>query len=164
MCLGTAPQTRGGGRVLARGALASEYRQRRNCGRQSENNANIWNMSQTIPRCKFLESRHGCNSFFLFDSTQSQKVLLRLNSCLTMALQELIQINSSTLQELIQITSRLKMIFFIKFDSNRLTTQYFPEYFYSNQLTTLKNFREFLFKSTHDPKNLLNIDSNQVMT
>ena len=41
-----------------------------------------------------VKCRHGHDSIFLFDSTQFQKVLIRLNSGHTMALQELIQINS----------------------------------------------------------------------
>ena len=63
---------------------------------------------------------------FLFHSIQSQKVLIRLNSWLTIALQELIQIGPMDWLEmdfwnLIQIDPRLKNL---------------PEYFDSNQLTT----------------------------
>ena len=67
-------------------------------------------------------TRHGYDSFFYSIQLQFQKVLLRLNSCLTMTLQELMQISSRPKMDfwnLIQIVSRLKQL---------------PEHFDSNQL------------------------------
>ena len=67
----------------------------------------------------------------LFDSTRPYKVLIRLNSWFTMAL-----------QELIQISSRLKMDFWVKIQiESRLKN--LSEYFDSNQLATQKGFQNF---------------------
>ena len=85
-------------------------------------------------------SRHGYNSFFLFDTTQSQKVFIRLNSWLTMALQELIQISSRpkvAFWNLTQIDPRLKKLPEF-FDSNQLKTQETFQNFYSNRPMTQK--------------------------
>ena len=77
---------------------------------------------------------------FLFDSTQSQKVFILLNSWLTMAL-----------QDLIQISSRLKLISKIWFNSTH-DSKSFQNIFIQINLR-LKNFPEFWFESTHDSKN-----------
>ena len=79
---------------------------------------------------------------FLSDSTQSQKVLIRINSWLILALQELIQISSRVKMDffnLIQIDSRLKKLLegLIQINSR------------------LRKFPEFWFKSTHDSKRYL---------
>ena len=74
---------------------------------------------------------------FLFDSTPSQKGLIRINSWLTMALQDLIQINS-----------RLKWIYEVWFQSTHDSKS--SQIFYSNQLTTQENFSESWVESTHD--------------
>ena len=86
-----------------------------------------------------ISARHGYDLDFLFDSTQSPKVLIQL----TMALQELIQISSrlkTDFRSLIQIDSRLKKL---------------PEYFHSNQLTTQKKtFQNFDSNRLIDSKNV----------
>ena len=96
---------------------------------------NFLNLYQSL----ILSARHGYDSkYFWFESTWSPKVLIRLNSWLTMALQKLIQISSRLKMDfwkLIQIDLRLKKL---------------QEYFDSNQLITLKTFQDF--------------DSNQLMT
>ena len=102
----------------------------------------------TYGRCK--RTRHGYDSF-LFDSIQISLRKFWFDSWLTMASQELIQINSRIKTDfgtLIQIDSRLKKL---------------PEYFDWNQ-SRPKNFPEFWFKSIHDSQNIWNIDSTQVMT
>ena len=88
---------------------------------------------------------------FLFDLTQSQKVLIRLNSWLPMAL-----------QKLIQISSRLKMDFWssIQIDSG---LKKLPEYFDSNQLTTQNTFQNCDSNRLMTQKTLWNTDSNQMM-
>ena len=93
--------------------------------------------------------RYGYDS--LFYSTQSQKVLIRLNSWLTMASQELIQISCPLKMDfwnLIPIDSRLKML---------------QEDFDSNQITSQKISR-ILIRIDSWLKTIWNIDSNQVMT
>ena len=67
------------------------------------------------------------DSIFLFDLTKSQKVLIRLNSWHTMAL-----------QEWFQISSRLKMDFWNVIQIDSLLKK-LPEYFDSNQLKTKKS-------------------------
>ena len=96
---------------------------------------------------------HGCvqtwvRLIFLFDSTQSQKFLIGLNSWLTMALQEWIQISSWLKMDfwnLIQIDSRLKKL---------------PECFNSYQLMTHNAFQNFGLNQLMTLNTIWNIDSN----
>ena len=78
--------------------------------------------------------------FFLFDSTQSQKVLIWLNSWLSMALQELIQINSWLKTDFQNWIQNFKLTYYSKsfqnFDSNQLMTQKTFQNLDSNQLMT----------------------------
>ena len=92
-----------------------------------------------------------CMAHYLSDSTQSHKVLIRLNSWLTMVLQELTQINSRLKNDfwnLIQSTHGLKS--FQSYDSDQLTTQKTVQNLDSNRLMTHKS--------------IWNIDSNKVVT
>ena len=102
----------------------------------------LYNYKSTIlshlrQKSSFYAADMGTTQFFLFESTWSQKVLIRPNSWLTMVL-----------QELIQISWRLKMDFWklIKIDSQ---LQKIQGYFDSNQLMTQKN-PGFWLKRTHD--------------
>ena len=97
------------------------------------------------------ESRHGYDSFFRFDSTQSQKVLIPTQL-----------MTHNGFQELIQINSRLEMVFWksiqMTHDSNGFPefrfqsthdSKTFPGFWFKSTHKS-KGFPEFWFKSTHD--------------
>ena len=106
--------------------------------------------------CKNLQittspSAHTWARLIFFDSTQSQKVLIRLNSWLTMALEKLIEISSRLKMDfwnLIEIESRLKSFKNTLIQVNSRLKKLSGILIQIDSL--LKNYLEYWFESSRD--------------